>query len=209
MDIRTAIRDSLSEYIEDLKDGYALPIALADEEVAAIFDNDLIRDIADHIIGKNPSDVLLQMLADYQKNEPNGPECHGAAEIFSMYAKEYLQEETLLGSMLIILCHSSDSFSGDALFSMKCDKPWKSIEAIQHALSDAVLEYARDENISSGHFTWWDVLTEIPDSFWEERGFTVIPFGYRERISVSGMNFIEAYEADFDFVEKAKEARND
>ena len=204
MDIRTAIRDSLSEYIEDLKDGYALPTALADEEIAAIFDKDLMENITDHIIGKNPSDVLLQMLTDYQKNEPNGPECHGAAEIFSMYAKEYLQKETLLGSMLIILCHSSDSFSGDALFAMKCENPWKSIEAIQHALFEAVLEYVRDENISTGRFTWWDALTEIPDSFWEEKGFTVIPFGYRERISVSGMNFIETYEADFDFVEKAK-----
>ena len=209
MDIRTAIRDSLSEYIEDLKDGYALPTALGNEEIAAIFNNDLMGVIADHIIGKNPSDVLLQMLADYQKNEPNGPECHGAAEIFSMYAKEYLQEETLLGSMLVILCRSSDSFSGDALFAMKCERPWKSIETVQHALSDAVLEYVMDENISSGRFTWWDALTEIPDSFWEEKGFEVIPFGHRENITAMGMNFVEAYEADFDFVKKAKEARND
>ena len=199
MDMKATVRDSLSEYIEDLKDGYALPTALADEEIAAIFDNDLMEEITEHIIEQDPSDVLLQLLADYQKNAPDGPECHGAAEIFSMYAKDYLQKKTLFGSMLIILCHSSDSFSGEALFAMKYRNPWKSIEAIQHALSDAVLEYVRDENISTGRFTWWDALTEIPDSFWEENGFEIIPFGYRERISVSGMNFIEAYEADFDF----------
>ena len=205
MDMKATVRDSLSEYIEDLKDGYALPTALADEEIAAIFDNDLMEEITEHIIEQDPSDVLLQLLADYQKNAPDGPECHGAAEIFSMYAKDYLQKKTLFGSMLIILCHSSDSFSGEALFAMKYRNPWKSIEAIQHALSDAVLEYVRDENISSGRFTWWDALTEIPDSFWEEKGFEVIPFGHRKNITAMGMNFVEAYEADFDFVEKAKE----
>ena len=67
MQDRELIRQSLSEYIEDLKDGYDIPCMLSDDEIAIVFETEgLMEEIADFILASRPSHVMLTLMKQYQ-----------------------------------------------------------------------------------------------------------------------------------------------
>ena len=94
MQDREMIRQSLSEYIEDLKDGYDLPCMLSDDEIAIIFGtNGLMEKISDFILAGRPSHVMLELMKHYQQRELDGIERKSAAYALAMYIEDWTKKE--------------------------------------------------------------------------------------------------------------------
>lgn len=94
MQDREMIRQSLSEYIEDLKDGYDLPCMLSDDEIAILFGTKgLMERIADFILTSRPSHVMLALMKNYQQRELNEIERKSAAYAFAMYIEDWTKKE--------------------------------------------------------------------------------------------------------------------
>ena len=88
------IRQSLSEYIEDLKDGYDLPCMLSDDEIAILFGTKgLMERIADFILASKPSHVMLALMKNYQQRELDEIERKSAAYALAMYIEDWTKKE--------------------------------------------------------------------------------------------------------------------
>lgn len=91
---RELIHQSLSEYIEDLKDGYGLPCMLSDDEIAIIFKTKgLMKEISDFILVSRPSHVMLELMKHYQQRELDEIERKSAAYAFAMYIEDWTKKE--------------------------------------------------------------------------------------------------------------------
>lgn len=93
MQDRELVRQSLSEYIEDLKDGYDLSCMLSDDEVAIIFGTKgLMEKIADFILASRPSHIMLELMKHYQQRGLDEVErktaAYALAEYIDMWQKE-------------------------------------------------------------------------------------------------------------------------
>lgn len=94
MQDRELIHQSLSEYIEDLKDGYDLPCMLSDDEIAIIFGTKgLMERIADFILASRPSHVMLALMKNYQQRELDEIERKSAAYALAMYIEDWTKKE--------------------------------------------------------------------------------------------------------------------
>ena len=94
MQDRELIHQSLSEYIEDLKDGYDLPCMLSDDEIAIIFGTKgLMERIADFILASKPSHVMLALMKNYQQRELDEIERKSAAYALAMYIEDWTKKE--------------------------------------------------------------------------------------------------------------------
>lgn len=94
MQDRELIRQSLSEYIEDLKDGYDLPCMLSDDKIAIIFGTKgLMKEISDFILASRPSHVMLELMKHYQQRELDEIERKSAAYAFAMYIEDWTKKE--------------------------------------------------------------------------------------------------------------------
>lgn len=94
MQDRELIRQSLSEYIEDLKDGYDLPCMLSDDEIAIIFGTKgLMEKIADFILASRPSHVMLELMKHYQQRELDETERKSAAYALALYIEKWTKEK--------------------------------------------------------------------------------------------------------------------
>lgn len=94
MQDRELIRQSLSEYIEDLKDGYDLPCMLSDDEIAIIFGTKgLMKEISGFILASRPSHVMLALMKNYQQRELDEIERKSAAYALAMYIEDWTKKE--------------------------------------------------------------------------------------------------------------------
>lgn len=91
---RQLIRQSLSEYIENLKNGYDLPCMLSDDEIAIIFGTKgLMEEIADFILSSRPSPAMLALIRRYQQRELDEIERKSAAYALALYIEEWTKEK--------------------------------------------------------------------------------------------------------------------
>lgn len=94
MQDRELIRQSLSEYIEDLKDGYDLPCMLSDDEIAIIFGTKgLMEEITGFILASRPSPVMLALMKRYQQRELDEIERKSAAYALALYIEKWTKEK--------------------------------------------------------------------------------------------------------------------
>lgn len=94
MQDRELIRQSLSEYIEDLKDGYDIPCMLSDDEIAIVFETEgLMEEIADFILASRPSHVMLTLMKQYQQRELDEIERKSAAYALALYIEKWTKEK--------------------------------------------------------------------------------------------------------------------
>ena len=93
---REMIRQSLSEYIGDLKDGYDLPCVLSDDQIAIIFwTKGLMEKITDFILSSKPSPVILTLMKHYQQRELDEIERKSAACALSLYLENWMEKEDI------------------------------------------------------------------------------------------------------------------
>lgn len=94
MQDKELIRQSLSEYIEDLKNGYDLPCMLSDDEIAIIFGTKgLMEEISDFILFSRPSHVMLTLMKQYQQRELDKIERKSAAYALALYIEKWTKEK--------------------------------------------------------------------------------------------------------------------
>lgn len=94
MQDRELIRQSLSEYIEDLKDGYDIPCMLSDDEIAIVFETEgLMEEIADFILASRPSHVMLTLMKQYQQRELDEIERKSTAYALALYIEKWTKEK--------------------------------------------------------------------------------------------------------------------
>lgn len=91
---REMIRQSLSEYIEGLKDGYDLQCMLSDDEIAIISGTKgLMEEISDFILASRPSHVMLALMKHYQQRELDETERKSAAYALALYIEKWTKEK--------------------------------------------------------------------------------------------------------------------
>ena len=94
--------------------------------------------------------------------------------------------------MYIVICHSSDSFSGLGIkaFLSTC-RTWEA----EDRLWQAVASFAAGQGLKE--ITWWEALSDIDDETWTGYGFTPLPLDGKSPFNADGAVTIEVYEEDF------------
>ena len=88
------IRQSLSEYIEDLKNGYDLPCMLSDDEIAIIFETKgLMKEISGFILASRPSPIMLALMKRYPQREHDEIERKSAAYALALYIQKWIKKK--------------------------------------------------------------------------------------------------------------------
>ena len=96
MQDRELIRQSFSEYIEDLKDDSDLLCPLLDDEIAIISETKGLKEkIADFILSCRPSPVMLTLMKNYQQRNLDEIERKSAACAFSFYLENWIRKEDI------------------------------------------------------------------------------------------------------------------
>lgn len=87
--------DSISEYIEDLRDGSEyLPSSFSDDEIMMLFRNRRMKkDIACRIMSCGLSAPLLTLMKGYQMAKSDEAERKSAAYALSLYIRRFLDED--------------------------------------------------------------------------------------------------------------------
>lgn len=86
--------DSISGYIEDLRDGSDLPSSFSDNEIMMLSRNRRMKkDIACRIMSCGPSAPLLALMKGYQMADSDETERKSAAYALSLYIRRFLDED--------------------------------------------------------------------------------------------------------------------